>query len=117
VPLLTPDGEAVSGGWERAAFAWWPDPKQLPLRSLVLGDHQLLFNEMLPGRDELYDLAADPMGQRDLASEQPERVARLREIGLQGMRDNPPIHPERTRPQMKLDRKTYEQLKALGYQQ
>ncbi len=57
------------------------------------------------------------MGQRDLAAEQPERVARLREIGLHGLRDNAPIHSERTRPRMKLDRKTQEQLKALGYQQ
>jgi len=117
LPLLAPDAAAAPGGRERAAFAWWPDPEQLPLRSLVLGDHQLLFNELLPGRDELYDLAADPMGQRDLAAEQPERVARLRELGLQGMQDNAPIHAERTRPRMKLDRKTQEQLKALGYQQ
>ena len=57
------------------------------------------------------------MALRDLAAEQPEQAARLREVGLQGVRDNPPIHAERTRPQMKLDRKTYEQLKALGYQQ
>ena len=100
----------------RAALAWWPDPTQLPLRSMVLDDFQLLFNDQLAGWDELYDLAADPMAQRDLAAERPEQVARLRELGLQGMRDNPPLQATRERPRMKVDRKTYEQLKALGYQ-
>jgi len=100
----------------RSAFAWWPDPKQLPLRSVVLDDHQLLFNDQVAGWDQLYDLAADPMAQRDVAAEQPERVERLRELGLRGMRANQPVPAARRAPRMKIDRKTLDQLKALGYQ-
>ena len=99
----------------RAAFAWWPDPGQQPLRSLVLDDHQLLFLEDGAGWEALYDLAADPMVQRNLAAEQPERVARLRELGLQGMQENQPIQATRDSPPIKLDRKTLDQLEALGY--
>jgi len=81
----------------------------------VLDGHQLVFNEKLAGRDELYDLAADPMAQRNLAAERPELVARLRALGLRGMRDNQPLQATRDRPRMKVDRKTLEQLEALGY--
>ncbi len=56
------------------------------------------------------------MAQHDLAAQRPELVARLREIGLQGMRDNQPIPAAREAPRMKIDSKTLEELKALGYQ-
>jgi arylsulfatase A-like enzyme len=115
---LTGDGDPLPeyDALGRPALAWWPDPAQLPLRSLVLDDRQLLFNEERAGFDALYDLAADPMAQHDIAAERPEEAARLRELGLQGMRDNQPLEATREGPRMKVDRKTYEQLKALGYQ-
>lgn len=101
--------------FERIAFAWWPDPEQLPLRSLVLDDLQLIFNDYAPGRDELYDLAKDPMAQRNLAAESPALVARLRKLGRQGMLDNQPNRaPEQGREGI-LDPEVHEQLKALGY--
>ena len=120
---LVPAMEAARSGerlprrdaFARAAFAWWPDPRNLPLRSLVLDDHQLLFNEELAGWDQPYHLAADPMAQRDLAAREPERVVRLRALGLRGMRENRPVPGAGRPPRMKVDRKTLEQLEALGY--
>jgi arylsulfatase A-like enzyme len=102
---------------DRAALAWWPDPDQLPLRSLVQDGHQLLFNHEVAGFDQLYDLAADPMALRDVAAEQPERAARLREIGLRGLSESTPVPGVRAPPRMKIDRRTLEQLEALGYRQ
>lgn len=101
---------------ERAAFAWWPDPHQLPLRSVILDDRQLIFNELAEGRDELYDLDEDPMAQQNLAVDQPGLVARMRALGLQGMRENAPTttaDPRAT--DLRLDPEVHDQLRALGY--
>jgi hypothetical protein len=100
---------------DRVALGWWPDPEQLPVRSIVQGDHQLIFNEFAAGRDELYDVVADPMTQNDLALEKPELAARLRALGLQGMRDNRPIEAAGDATELMLDPEIHEQLRALGY--
>lgn len=101
---------------DRVALAWWPDPKRLPLRSVMQGDHQLIFNVLQAGWDELYDVAADPMAQHDLALEKPELAARLRALGLQGMRNNRPIEAERGSRELILSPKIHHQLQALGYE-
>jgi arylsulfatase A-like enzyme len=117
------DGGGVQGlpesddhGIDRLALGWWPDPEQLPLRSVVQGDYQLIFNTFAAGRDELYDLAADPMTQHNLAREKPELAARLRELGLQGMRENRPIEMEGDASELRLDPEIHDQLRALGYE-
>jgi hypothetical protein len=86
------------------------------LRSVVQGDHQLIFNTFAAGRDELYDVAADPMTQHNLAREKPELAARLRELGLQGMRENRPIEIEGDASELRLDPEIHDQLRALGYE-
>jgi arylsulfatase A-like enzyme len=101
---------------DRAAFGWWPDPEQLPIRSLVLDDYQLIFNDYAPGGDELYDIGADPMTQRNLASERPELVERLRLLGRQGMEASRPIDGAKPDTDLILDADTLEELKALGYE-
>ena len=101
---------------DRVALAWWPDPEQLPLRSIVQGDYQLIFNVVAAGRDALYDVVADPMTQHDLADEKPFLVSRLRELGLQGMRDNRPIEAEGDATELILTPEIHDQLKALGYE-
>lgn len=101
---------------ERAAFGWWPDPDQLPLRSVVLDDHQLIFDDYAPGRDQLYDLAADPMALTDLASERPELVARLRKLGRAGMLSSPPLRDGDGDTELILDPGILEELRALGYE-
>jgi arylsulfatase A-like enzyme len=99
---------------ERAALAWWPDPRQLPRRSIVLDDHQLIFDKAEPANDELYDLAADPLAQRDIVAEEPALAARLRELGLQGMAASPTV-PGAESTRLLLDEKVRRQLEALGY--
>ncbi len=101
---------------ERAAFGWWPDPAQLPLRSLVLDDHQLIFNDHAPGMDKLYDLATDPMGQRDLSAEEPALVERLRRLGRAGMLANRSRRGPGEKTESTLDAETLEELRALGYE-
>ena len=101
---------------DRAAFGWWPDPKQLPLRSLVVDDYQLIFNEDAPGRDELYDLAADPMAQHDLAADRPELVARLRALGDRGMLLNQQDRTTNADADLVLDPEIREELRVLGYE-
>ena len=80
------------------------------------GDHQLIFNEFAAGRDELYDVVADPMAQNNLVLEKPELAARLRALGPQGMRDNRPIEAAGDATELMLDPEIQKQLRALGYE-
>ncbi len=94
------------------AYAWWPDPHQLPLRSVVSGQYQLIFNETRVGQELLFDVVADPLAQSDVAAQHPALVAEMRETAVEVMRDNrtaPPERPQELGPQMR------EALKALGY--
>ncbi len=111
-PLRELAGEEM----DRVALGWWPDPEQLPLRSIVQGDYQLIFNEFAAGRDELYDVVADPMTQRNLALQKPELAAKLRELGLQGMRENRPVEAGEEVGELNLDPEVHDQLRALGYE-
>jgi arylsulfatase A-like enzyme len=54
---------------------WDPRPFQRRLRTLVAGDHKLIWGS--DGRRELYDLKADPLEARNLVEEQPQLAARL----------------------------------------
>jgi len=56
------------------------------------------------------------MAQHDLAREKPELAARLRELGLQGMRENRPIESQGEDTEMHLDPEIHDQLRALGYE-
>lgn len=50
-------------------------------QALLAGDWKLVRRKSPDGlKEELYDLSADPVEARDLAAEQPERVAHLREL-------------------------------------
>jgi arylsulfatase A-like enzyme len=101
---------------DRLALGWWPDPEQLPLRSIVQGDYQLIFNEFAADRDELYDVAAGPMTQSNLALQTPDLAAKLRELGLRGMRENRPVEAAGDVGELNLDPEVHDQLRALGYE-
>jgi len=70
-------------------------PHQTQCSALLAGNHKLI--TFFGRRTELYDLARDPGEQRDLAAEEPERVAELRarleawfaEVGALQPRPNP----------------------------
>ncbi len=62
---------------KRAHPDWDPSPFQRRLRALVDGRSKLLWGS--DGRVELYDLAADPLEERDLAASQPGEAGRLRQ--------------------------------------
>ena len=73
---------------------WWGG--RLTPYSVVRDGDWKLIHQYEDGRDELYDLVADPSEQRDLAGEQPERVealrrTMLRELYRQGARFPAPI--------------------------
>jgi arylsulfatase A-like enzyme/Tfp pilus assembly protein PilF len=91
--------EAYAESHYPATFGW------SSLRSFRIGDLKLIDAP----RPELFDLAADPREERDLAPERPEAVERLRQA-LRAVR-------ERARPPSgaTLDAASEERLRALGY--
>jgi arylsulfatase A-like enzyme len=64
--------------------------------------------------EELYDLRADPAETRNLAAEQPERLAALRAALERRLAAAPPPRA-RARTAPKVDAETARQLRALGY--
>ncbi len=100
--LLAPGAsarEAYAESQYPATFGW------SSLRSFRIGDLKLIDAP----RPELFDLAADPREERDLAAERPDAVERLRRA-IRAMR-------ERARPPSAatLDSASEERLRALGY--
>jgi arylsulfatase A-like enzyme len=75
------------------------------------------YNPLYPltrGREELYDLDADPAETRDIAAEQPDLLARLRTLWEQ-LRDRRGSDHRATR--APVDAQTEEMLRSLGYTQ
>ena len=94
-----PAREAYAESHYPATFGW------SPLRSFRIADLKLIDAP----RPELFDLAADPREERDLAAQRPEAVERLRQA-IRALR-------ERGRPPSAatLDSAAEERLRALGY--
>jgi arylsulfatase A-like enzyme len=117
MPLIT----ARTAGPERPADAvrailgWWPEPLTQPRRSIILGDSQLIFDSAMPGKEELYDLAADPMTRNNLAADRPDEVARLLARARADLARNRPLPGTGEATQIELERRVLEQLEALGY--
>ncbi len=83
------------------------------LRMIRSGDHKLIWRE---GRGvELYDLAADPQEQHDLATADPVTRDRLLAL-LEAWMDEHPVTPESPKSILESqDPRAVEQLRALGY--
>ena len=93
---------------------WDPRPFQRRLRTLVVGDHKLIWGS--DGRRALYDLKADPQEARDLIRNQPELAAQL-ETELDRYfetlaRCEMPSHPHE---KQQMPAQQRELLKGLGY--
>jgi len=102
--------------YERAAFAWWPNPEMVPMRSIVLDGHQLLFNSRSILGTQLFDLEADPMSRENIVKEKPLLVARMYRLGIRAMQENQPVEGATGNGGETLDPKIRDQLRALGYQ-
>jgi arylsulfatase A-like enzyme len=91
---------------------WDPTPWQRRLRALVADDHKLIWGS--DGREELFDLEADPLELRDLTGERPELADRLRE-SLDAFHGSLQLCEPRGGPPPELTPEHIERLKALGY--
>jgi arylsulfatase A-like enzyme len=90
-------------------WASWLRPGQ----SVVVGRGHLIRND--GGAVELYDLAADPEEQRDIARSQPARVKQLTsQLLALAVQARPRQLPGR-RPAAKIDEETMRRLRSLGY--
>ncbi|MDB4433272.1 sulfatase-like hydrolase/transferase [bacterium] len=106
-PLLR--GEA-HGGASRPAFAE-ADPGRLAVQT----ERFKLISSNAPPLEELYDLEADPEESRNVASEFPEALERLRALIAAYAADMSRGDREQDAPALPLDEGTRERLRALGY--
>jgi arylsulfatase A-like enzyme len=105
---------------ERPVFAQlqrgWGRPKRTNAASLVsvTDRNQRLLATLDDAPPELYDRAADPSEQRDLAASDPESARRLRALADDYARDTRPPWGEAPR-EVELDELRLNHLRALGY--
>jgi arylsulfatase A-like enzyme len=115
-PALRLVGPAARGGGEPSVVSTWPRDGQFSYRK---GDWKLIWLEAGEEREEtfeLYDLAADPAEQADLAAAEPDRVAELHaELGkiLAGCRAY--LASVEAGEEIELDAETRADLQAIGY--
>ena len=81
------------------------------LRGVVRWPHKLV-RDLESGREELYDLSADPGERRDLGPAEPERVRELGALLDDWIAAN---RPDRELRRLELSDEEREHLKALGY--
>jgi len=130
-PLEDPDGRSLlpeilavaDGAGDRDAeasrFAYldltWGQTKREPhpLVSVSSGRYRFFHQPTQPESSELYDHEADPREQHDIAAEQPEVAARLREEAEAHLESDPAPWGEAS--VVELDDMMLNQLRALGY--
>ena len=83
-----------------------------PMVAVSEGPYRLV-HRAAAGRGELYDRAADPREQHDIAAEQPEVLARLTALAEEYLK-KPPA-PWQRAPSVELGEDELERLRALGY--
>jgi arylsulfatase A-like enzyme len=111
-------GDSRDGG-ERPALAYldrtWgrvgTEPR--PLLSLHEGRYRLLHQPDLPERDQLFDLATDPLEQEDRAAELPDQVARMQRLARERL--GRPRASWGDPVEIELDEIQLQLLRALGY--
>lgn len=122
VPLLAGHGEGFA---HRALFAEGyatvfhhrlDQDESVPLACVRDGADKLILHRSRPESAELFDLGRDPGERHDLAAEEPQRVARLREEILAWERGNAKLRrPGGKARQGTIDAETEKKLRALGY--
>ena len=112
----TDDARAIA---ERPAFAqmdrtWGREKAESqPLVAVTEGRYRLIHPVTPPGQDELFDWQADPREQRNLATEDPERVAAMTKLVVTYLASSASSWgaPQ----EVEIDEMRLEQLRALGY--
>ena len=89
------------------------DKPALPMVSVSDGDFRLLIGASAGGRGRLFDLSRDPGEQHDLAGEQPQTLARMKDLARKYLA-SPPA-PWGAAPEVGLGEAELDQLRALGY--
>ncbi len=105
--------------WYSSANGHLRDPRynqrfERNLTALREGELRFFLHE--DGESELYDVSVDPRETRDVASERPEEVERLRRSMADWQEQHPPAHGQRgPQPDRELSPQEYRQLQELGY--
>jgi choline-sulfatase len=86
---------------------------ELPMVSVSEGDYRLLIGASAGGHGRLFDRSSDMLEQRDLSAEQPEVLARMKELAREYLA-RPPA-PWGAAPEVGIGEDELEQLRALGY--
>jgi arylsulfatase A-like enzyme len=87
--------------------------KPRPMVSVTEGNYRLIYRAATPKQSELFDRAADPREQVDIASDAPEVRSRLAQHARNYL-DSPPA-PWGAAPEVEIDEGELDQLRALGY--
>jgi arylsulfatase A-like enzyme len=108
-----PDGDGVA--FAQIDQAWGQaEQRPRPMVAMNEGRWRLIYHAAAPKRSELYDKGEDPLEQRDLAGEEPERIEALSEKAGAYLRSRPPPWGGDA-PSVEIDEMQLNQLRALGY--
>jgi arylsulfatase A-like enzyme len=88
------------------------DKPARPMVSVSDGSFRLLIGASAGSRGQLFDRSSDPLEQRDVGEEQPEQLARMRELARTYLGGT---MPWAAAPDVGIDAAELEQLRALGY--
>jgi arylsulfatase A-like enzyme len=88
------------------------DKPELPMISVSDGDFRLLIGASAGGRGRLFDRSSDPLEQSDVSEEEPETLARMKQLARSYLDESPPWGAA---PEVGIGEEELQQLRALGY--
>jgi arylsulfatase A-like enzyme len=106
LPSSTPRFAHIDQNWART------QNPELPMVSVSEGNFRLLIGASAGGRGQLFDRSTDPREQNDLSEEQPETLARMKQLAKTYLEGSSPWGAA---PEVGIDEEELEQLRALGY--
>jgi arylsulfatase A-like enzyme len=119
VPLIMAAGRNEATDDSRPIFSHldrnWGQTKQepKPIFGVVKSPYKLIHRSSNPDRPLLYDHSVDPLETKNLAADEPEKLAELQSLIEEYSEDDVPIWG--ATPEVELDEMRLNQLRALGY--